>query len=97
MNTQKAIQVKNYSKCLEENDVIRDCSMTIELGIIYGLFGVNGVGKSTLFKLLTGLLYPENGSISAHKNLGGHLAYMDMETYQDSLEDYFFTLMSGGK
>lgn len=27
------------------------------------IFGVNGVGKTTLFKLLTGLLCPENGSV----------------------------------
>lgn len=63
MKTQKAIQVKNLSKCFRENEVIRDCSMTIHQGTIYGLLGVNGAGKTTLFKLLTGLLCPEKGSI----------------------------------
>lgn len=59
----KAIEVKHLSKYFQENEVIKECSMSIDQGTIYGLLGVNGVGKTTLFKLLTGLLCPENGSI----------------------------------
>ncbi|MDO4273263.1 MAG: ATP-binding cassette domain-containing protein [Eubacteriales bacterium] len=63
MNTQIAVQVENLSKCFGENEVIRDCNVTIYQGTIYGLLGVNGAGKTTLFKLLTGLLRPVNGNI----------------------------------
>jgi len=37
--------------------------MSVERGTIYGCLGVNGAGKTTIFKLLTGLLTPENGNI----------------------------------
>ncbi len=36
--------------------------MNFEAGNIYGLFGKNGEGKSTLLKIMTGLLFPKNGS-----------------------------------
>lgn len=63
MNTQKVIQVNSLTKCFGEKEVLRDCSMTLYRGTIYGLLGRNGAGKTTLFKLLTGLLCPDYGSI----------------------------------
>ena len=63
MNTQKVIQVNNLTKCFGEKEVLRDCSMTLSRGTIYGLLGMTGAGKTTLFKLLTGLLCPDYGSI----------------------------------
>lgn len=63
MNTQKVIQVNNLTKCFGEKEVLRDCSMTLSRGTIYGLLGRNGAGKTTLFKLLTGLLCPDYGNI----------------------------------
>ena len=38
--------------------VIRDASAAVGEGRIYGLLGLNGVGKSTLLKLMAGLLFP---------------------------------------
>lgn len=43
--------------------VLDDISMTLEPGCIYGLLGVNGVGKSTLFRLICGLNPPNSGNI----------------------------------
>lgn len=40
-----------------------DLSLNIEKGRIYGLLGKNGVGKSTLLYLMTGLLFPQKGKI----------------------------------
>jgi len=37
--------------------------LTIEAGKIYGLLGKNGTGKSTLLKLISGVLFPTFGSI----------------------------------
>lgn len=36
--------------------------MTVDKGTIYGFLGVNGAGKTTIFKLLTGLLKPTMGT-----------------------------------
>ena len=63
MNTQKVIQVNNLTKCFGEKEVLRDCSMTLYRGTIFGLLGMTGAGNTTLFKLLTGLLCPDYGSI----------------------------------
>lgn len=43
--------------------VFSDLNLTLEAGHVYGLLGKNGVGKSTLLKLLTGLLFPKRGEI----------------------------------
>ena len=40
-----------------------DCSMEIKKGQVTGLIGRNGAGKSTTFKSVLGLVYPESGEI----------------------------------
>lgn len=44
-------------------NVIEDLSLTLHPGAIYGLLGKNGTGKSTLFYLLSGLLFPDGGKV----------------------------------
>jgi ABC-2 type transport system ATP-binding protein len=44
-------------------NVIEDLSLTLHPGAIYGLLGKNGTGKSTLFYLLSGLLFPDEGKV----------------------------------
>lgn len=63
MSKQIAVQTKHLVKCFGDNQVIKDCSMCIEQGTIYGFLGANGAGKTTVFKLLTGLLMPDLGSV----------------------------------
>lgn len=62
MSIQTAIQTNHLVKCFGKIEVIKDCSMRIEQGTIYGFLGPNGAGKTTIFKLLTGLLIPDSGS-----------------------------------
>ena len=47
----------------KEPNVIDDLSIELHAGSIYGLLGKNGTGKSTLFYLLSGLLFPDAGSV----------------------------------
>lgn len=58
-----AIRTNHLVKCFGQNEVIKDCSMCIEKNTIYGFLGANGAGKTTIFKLLTGLLNPDSGSV----------------------------------
>lgn len=44
--------------------VLKNLSFTIEQGDFCGVIGANGTGKSTLFKLVMGLLSPDSGSIA---------------------------------
>lgn len=46
------------------SQVFRDLSMTLSPGHVYGVLGENGVGKSTLMKLASGVLIPTVGSVT---------------------------------
>ena len=67
MGIQTAIQTKHLVKCFGGNEVIKDCSMCIDQGTIYGFLGANGAGKTTVFKLLTVLLAPDAGGVKILK------------------------------
>ncbi len=58
------IQIKNLGFAYGEKPVLKNISMNLEDGRIYGLLGENGVGKTTLLTLLCGLKKPKAGSIS---------------------------------
>jgi ABC-type multidrug transport system ATPase subunit len=50
--------------------VLRDVSIRVKQGEIYGLVGKNGSGKTTLFRILTGLIPDYGGSVSAGRTGG---------------------------
>ena len=49
------IRINNLAFSYGKNEVLRNISMDLEPGKIYGLLGENGVGKTTLLTLLCGL------------------------------------------
>lgn len=51
-------------KTFKEMKIIDNINVSIEQGQMVGLIGHNGSGKSTLLKLLTKIIYPDNGEIS---------------------------------
>lgn len=55
--------VKNISKAFGEKRVLEDVSVTLKTGEIVCLLGVSGVGKSTLFNVISGLLPPDGGTV----------------------------------
>ena len=57
------LEVKQLSKSFEGNYVLKNVSLSIEAGEIYGLIGANGSGKSTLMNVLIGLYQPTEGKI----------------------------------
>ncbi len=57
------VQVREVVKVFDGKEVLRHLNMSVERGTIYGLLGANGVGKSTTFKLISGLLQPNAGAI----------------------------------
>ena len=59
-----AVIAKNLSKSYSGREILKNCSIKVEKGIIYGLLGHNGAGKTTLFKLLLGLTRPTAGEAS---------------------------------
>ena len=57
------ITIKDLGFSYGEIPVLKNITMTLEEGRIYGLLGENGVGKTTLLTLLCGLKKPQTGSI----------------------------------
>jgi ABC-2 type transport system ATP-binding protein len=56
-----AIDVEGLSKSFDGRAVVRDLSMKVRRGTIYGFLGPNGSGKTTTIRMLCGLLTPDAG------------------------------------
>ena len=61
-----AIECRGLTKAYRGRRVVRDFSMTVEAGDIYGFVGRNGAGKSTLLKVISGILKPTTGSVQVN-------------------------------
>lgn len=61
MSKNFAIDVENLTKSYGNKTVVRDFSIQVEYGQIYGFLGPNGSGKTTTIRLLCGLLRPDSG------------------------------------
>ena len=57
------IKLENISISFKNRSVLENISFNLNQGQILGLLGPNGVGKSTIFNIITGLLKPNHGSI----------------------------------
>jgi ABC-2 type transport system ATP-binding protein len=56
-----AIDVEGLTKSFDGRPVVRDLSMKVRRGTIYGFLGPNGSGKTTTIRMLCGLLTPNAG------------------------------------
>lgn len=74
------LQAEHISKAYGEKQVLQDISVTLNQGELVCLLGVSGVGKTTLFNILSGLSTPDSGRVllDGKEITGetGHLSYM---------------------
>ncbi len=96
------LECRNLTKSYKRNfPVLKSLDLTIPRGKIVGLLGPNGCGKSTLMKLISGLLQPDNGEILVNGLPVGEqtkalVSYLPERTYFNprmrvtQLVDYFF-------
>ena len=57
------LALKNIKKYYADQKAVDDISFEIKAGSIFGLLGPNGAGKTTLLRMITGIFYPDEGSI----------------------------------
>ncbi|WP_102029317.1 heme ABC transporter ATP-binding protein [Salirhabdus sp. Marseille-P4669] len=98
------LTVQNISKHYKEQVVLKNISFQVKEGTCFGIIGPNGVGKSTLLKIISGLIEPSSGKIMlrnkelasiSQKKLAREMAVLSqsgLPTYPLSVED---TIMMG--
>ena len=69
------IEVKNLKKTFGDRLLFDDISFVVPPGSIVGIIGANGMGKSTLFRILTGEETPDGGEVNVGETV--QLAYVD--------------------
>ncbi len=57
------LKTSQLTKVYSNKPVVKELSMNIQKGDIYGLIGKNGAGKTTLIRMIAGLASPSSGSI----------------------------------
>ena len=70
------IQIEHVSKTFQTKDgtidALKDVSLNIEAGDIYGIIGMSGAGKSTLVRCINHIEVPTSGTVVVQdKELGG--------------------------
>src|SRR5947209_9694868 len=76
------VEAERISKSFGADPIVRDFSIRIQRGDRIGLVGPNGVGKTTLLKLLTGELAPDDGSVT----LGANVAIVALDQRREALD-----------
>lgn len=71
INSLKEYAVQFFTKKLQYNEftALKNVSFQIRKGEVVGLIGHNGAGKSTILKVISGILKPSHGSVAIHGNV----------------------------
>lgn len=70
------IEVINYTKEIKGCKVLNDISVRFESGLVYGLKGRNGSGKTMLMRAICGLISPTQGKVVIDgETLGEHISF----------------------
>lgn len=86
------LTVSNISMMFAEKTLFENVSFHLEYGDKVGLIGANGVGKTTLFKIMTGRLAPTGGGIS--KNKDTVFGYMEQHSCSTPNQTVYNELLS---
>ena len=89
------IEVKNLKKTFGDRLLFDDISFVVPPGSIVGIIGANGMGKSTLFRILTGEETPDGGEVKVGETV--QLAYVDQSRDDLAGEKTVWEELSGGQ
>lgn len=91
------IELVNVSKNYGEKQALKDLSLTIKSGEIFGFLGHNGAGKSTTIKSLVSIIQPSSGTITIDglELAANRLAIKQKIAYVPDTPDIFLQLTAG--
>ncbi|MDR3242911.1 MAG: ABC transporter ATP-binding protein [Clostridiales Family XIII bacterium] len=82
------IEIRNLNKKFDGFQAVSDLNLRVKTGSVYGLFGTNGAGKTTVLKHIAGILRADSGAIeingeSVYENcsIKGRLAFIPDDLY----------------
>jgi len=87
-----ALSVRNLTMTFIERNLFTDVSFDVEERDKVGFIGANGVGKTTLFKILNGEISPVSGTVTFSKNV--RLGYMEQHACNNPRADVYHELLS---
>ena len=87
-----ALSVRNLTMTFIERNLFTDVSFDIESNDKVGFIGANGVGKTTLFKILNGEISPTSGTVTFEKNT--RVGYMEQHACNNPRIDVYNELLS---
>ncbi len=91
----KVIEIDGVTKSYDNRVLIDNLSLSIPKNAIVGIIGPNGVGKSTLFRMIMGEEKPDSGSITVGDTV--KLSYVD-QSHEDLKPDKtLFEVVGGGQ
>ncbi|HEV2835908.1 MAG TPA: ATP-binding cassette domain-containing protein [Pyrinomonadaceae bacterium] len=64
MNTDVTVQLDRVSKSFGDFTAVKELSLTVRAGRVFGLLGPNGAGKTTTIRMIVNITAPDTGSIS---------------------------------
>jgi ABC transport system ATP-binding/permease protein len=86
------ISAESVSKTFNDRWLFKDISIGISQGEKFALVGNNGVGKSTLLRILTGEIQPDNGKVSVRQGIRtGFLTQQPQVNNDISVKDVLFS------
>lgn len=88
------VEAKNITKAYGGKLLFDDVSFTIPRGAVVGVIGPNGVGKTTLFRMITGQETPDSGSFKVGETV--KMAYVDQSRETLNPEKTVWEELSGG-
>ncbi|MFC1484434.1 ABC transporter ATP-binding protein [Candidatus Neomarinimicrobiota bacterium] len=65
MNT---VEISNITKTFSKVTAVKDLSLVVPEGSIYGFIGPNGAGKTTTLRMIMNIIYPDSGTIRVFGN-----------------------------
>ena len=81
--TNSIIEFENVSLSYGSRLILDNINFKINEGQIFGMLGPNGVGKSTIFNLITGLINPKHGKIKINgENVTQHPIYLRTKKFK---------------
>jgi ABC-2 type transport system ATP-binding protein len=76
-----AIDIRNVVKRYEEHVAVRDLSLQVPRGTVYGLLGPNGAGKTTTIRMILDVILPDAGAITIFGRKNTEIGVLDRVGY----------------